>query len=145
MARFISKASEEASSVSRSSGRPSSAALRLTDSTLALSASQSGETAERWRYVDGSGEIGVISSVTQAFCQECTRARISPEGKLFTCLFASKGYDLRKFLSSTDAEISTVIAHLWQARDDRYSELRKNNAATHNLREGRVEMSYIGG
>jgi len=110
-----------------------------------VKANHRGETAERWRYVDGSGEIGVISSVTQAFCQECTRARISPEGKLFTCLFASKGYDLRKFLSSTDAEISTVIAHLWQARDDRYSELRKNNAATHNLREGRVEMSYIGG
>src|SRR5256712_10547163 len=102
-----------------------------------------GEVAERWRYKDGSGEIGVISSVTQAFCRACTRARLSTEGMLYTCLFASAGYDLRGMLrgGSSDEEISGAIARIWQARADRYSEVR--TAETAKLRK--IEMSYIGG
>ncbi|GGI54650.1 GTP 3',8-cyclase MoaA [Oxalicibacterium solurbis] len=104
-----------------------------------------GETANRWRHADGSGEIGVISSVTQAFCSDCSRARLSTEGKLYTCLFATGGHDLRALLrnGNSDEEISTVIAHIWRARDDRYSELRTAN--TSELKERKVEMSYIGG
>jgi cyclic pyranopterin phosphate synthase len=106
-----------------------------------------GETAERWRYVDGGGEIGVISSVTQAFCHTCTRARLSTEGKLFTCLFANSGHDLRALLREgrTDDEISTVLAHLWRARGDRYSQLRTANTTALDRSTKRVEMSYIGG
>jgi GTP 3',8-cyclase len=102
-----------------------------------------GEVAERWRYQDGSGEIGVISSVTQAFCRTCTRARLSTEGMLYTCLFATAGYDLRAMLRSgaPDAEISDSIAGIWHIRADRYSELR--TAETAKLRK--IEMSYIGG
>ena len=102
-----------------------------------------GEVAERWRYRDGSGEIGVISSVTQAFCRTCTRARLSTEGMLYTCLFATAGYDLRAMLrgGSSDEEISDAIARIWQARADRYSEIR--TAETAKLRK--IEMSYIGG
>ncbi len=102
-----------------------------------------GEVAERWRYRDGSGEIGVISSVTQAFCRTCTRARLSTEGMLYTCLFATAGYDLRAMLrgGSSDEEISGAIARIWQARADRYSEIR--TAETAKLRK--IEMSYIGG
>jgi cyclic pyranopterin phosphate synthase len=112
-----------------------------------IEAHYSGETAERWRYTDGSGEIGVISSVTKAFCQDCTRARLSTEGKLFTCLFASNGHDLRSFLrnGSSDIEITTAIAHLWRARGDRYSQLRTANTAIPDQQVKRVEMSYIGG
>lgn len=101
------------------------------------------ETASRWRYVDGDGEIGVISSVTQAFCRTCTRARISADGQLFTCLFASAGHDLRALLRGgcSDAELATVMAHLWRAREDRYSELRSEETAG----RPKVEMSYIGG
>lgn len=101
------------------------------------------ETASRWRYVDGDGEIGVISSVTQAFCRTCTRARISADGKLFTCLFASEGHDLRELLRGgcTDAELSAALVHLWRAREDRYSELRGQETT----RRQRIEMSYIGG
>lgn len=107
----------------------------------------SGETAERWRYADGSGEIGVISSVTQAFCQSCTRARLSTEGKLFTCLFATNGHDLRALVRGgrSDEEISTAIAHLWRARGDRYSQLRTANTEGLARAVKRVEMSYIGG
>jgi cyclic pyranopterin phosphate synthase len=85
-----------------------------------------GEVAERWRYKDGSGEIGVIASVTQAFCSTCTRARLSAEGKLYTCLFGIKGHDFRALLrgGATDEEISQAIARVWQRRDDRYSEIR---------------------
>lgn len=106
-----------------------------------------GETAERWRYVDGGGEIGVISSVTRAFCSDCTRARLSTEGKLYTCLFASAGHDLRSLLRGgrSDEEISTVIAHLWRARADRYSELRTANTPGTGQAARKVEMSYIGG
>ncbi len=107
-----------------------------------------GETSERWRYRDGKGEIGVISSVTRAFCHSCTRARISTEGKLYTCLFATHGHDLRALLRGgcSDEELATVMAHIWRARDDRYSELR--GAATRGLPvlDGKkIEMSYIGG
>ncbi len=106
-----------------------------------------GETAERWRYTDGGGEIGVISSVTQAFCQSCTRARLSTEGKLFTCLFATSGHDLRALVRGgrSDEEISTAIAHLWRARADRYSQLRTANTEGLARVIKRVEMSYIGG
>jgi len=102
-----------------------------------------GEVVERWRYGDGSGEIGVIASVTRPFCGGCTRARLSAEGKLFTCLFAIKGHDLRELLrdGASDAEISAAIGGIWWLREDRYSELR--TAATAGL--PKVEMSYIGG
>jgi cyclic pyranopterin phosphate synthase len=107
---------------------------------------QSSETAQRWRYQDGQGEIGVISSVTQAFCGSCTRARLSTEGKLYTCLFATSGHDLRALIRNgrSDAEISTAIAHLWRARSDRYSALRTANTPE-AIGAKRVEMSYIGG
>ncbi|MEY4368679.1 MAG: molybdenum cofactor biosynthesis protein [Pseudomonadota bacterium] len=106
-----------------------------------------GETAERWRYVDGSGEIGVISSVTQAFCTDCNRARLSTEGKLFTCLFATGGHDLRALLRAghSDEEIIAAVAHLWSQRDDRYSELRTINTDGLARPVRKVEMSYIGG
>lgn len=102
-----------------------------------------GEVAERWRYLDGGGEIGVISSVTQAFCSGCTRARLSTEGKLYTCLFAQQGHDLRALLRAgrSDADIAAAIAGIWHDRDDRYSEIR--TAATAAAKK--IEMSYIGG
>ncbi len=106
-----------------------------------------GETAGRWRYADGSGEIGLISSVTQAFCSDCSRVRLSTEGKLYTCLFATGGHDLRALLREgrSDAEISSALAHIWQARTDRYSDMRTADTATLQPRAGKVEMSYIGG
>ena len=102
-----------------------------------------GEVAERWRYSDGSGEVGFISSVTQAFCKNCTRARLSAEGQLFTCLFATKGTDLRSLIraDAADEEISAAIAKVWRGRGDRHSEIRTEESA--KLRK--VEMSYIGG
>ncbi|MGH2771125.1 MAG: GTP 3',8-cyclase MoaA [Actinomycetota bacterium] len=102
-----------------------------------------GEVASRWRYRDGSGEIGVIASVTQPFCRSCTRARLSAEGALYTCLFATRGHDLRSLLRSgaSDEEISDVIAGIWSRRADRYSEIRSSNTA----RLPKVEMSHIGG
>jgi GTP 3',8-cyclase len=102
-----------------------------------------GEVANRWRYRDGSGEIGVISSVTQPFCGDCTRARLSAEGKLYTCLFAVTGHDLRALLrgGASDTEVFDAIGRLWRVRDDRYSEIR--SAETVDL--PKVEMSYIGG
>ncbi len=115
-----------------------------------------GETAERWRYADGGGEVGFISSVTQAFCRDCNRARLSTEGKLFMCLFASHGHDLRALLRSprpdgsafSDADIAAAVGLLWSERDDRYSELRSAGdariaAGSHGGR--RIEMHYIGG
>lgn len=103
-----------------------------------------GEVAERWRYVDGGGEIGVISSVTQAFCSTCTRMRLSTEGKLFTCLFAESGHDLRALLrgGADDDELDAFIAGVWKQRSDRYSALRTANTGA--LRK-KIEMSYIGG
>lgn len=105
-----------------------------------------GETAERWRYVDGAGEIGVISSVTQAFCRDCNRARLSTEGKLFLCLFASRGHDLRALLRGdySDEQIAAAIGLVWGEREDRYSELRAARQAS-DAGERRVEMHYIGG
>jgi len=102
-----------------------------------------GEVAERWRYRDGSGEIGVIASVTQAFCADCTRARLSADGSLYTCLFATQGHDLRGLVRSdaTDHQIADSIAAIWTARDDRYSELRSEETA--GLKK--IEMSFIGG
>ena len=108
-----------------------------------VDANYTGEVAERWRYVDGAGEIGVISSVTQAFCATCTRMRLSTEGSLFTCLFAERGHDLKALLrrGASDDEVRNEIAAVWQRRADRYSEIRTEQTA--KLRK--VEMSYIGG
>ena len=102
-----------------------------------------GEVANRWRYQDGGGEIGVIASVSQPFCGDCTRARLSAEGFLYTCLFATKGYDLRRLLRSeaSDEKISSSVFSTWRARTDRYSEIRSSQ--TRGL--PKVEMSYIGG
>jgi cyclic pyranopterin phosphate synthase len=102
-----------------------------------------GEVADRWRYRDGGGEIGVIASVTQPFCRDCTRARISAEGMLYTCLFAAQGHDLRALLRSgaSDDDLSRELVALWGRRSDRYSEIR--SAAT--TARPKVEMSYIGG
>ena len=124
-----------------------------------LDPSAPGETAERWGYVGANGqydpalgEIGVISSVTQAFCGDCNRARLSTEGKLYLCLFASLGYDIKSLLrgngaqpGATDAELASAIGHIWQGRADRYSELRSSMAADTGTGARRVEMSYIGG
>ena len=111
-----------------------------------LDASAPGETAQRWGYADGSGEIGVISSVTQAFCQDCNRARLSTEGQLYLCLFASRGHDLRSLLrgDATDLDLAQAIAGIWQGRGDRYSELRGSGALPATAGK-RIEMSYIGG
>ena len=102
-----------------------------------------GEVAQRYRYRDGSGEIGVIASVTQPFCGDCTRARLSADGKLYTCLFAVRGHDLRAVLraGASDAELDETVRAVWERRTDRYSELRTEK--TSSLRK--VEMSYIGG
>ena len=147
---------------------PSSEVIKLIQSELPLvqlEPSQPGETAQRWGYADANGkhdpslgEIGVISSVTQAFCSDCNRARLSTEGKLYLCLFASQGYDLRPLLRDTtlnetsdsgkDATITTALAHIWQGRTDRYSELRSSMPADTTTAADspkRVEMSYIGG
>ncbi|MDD5031366.1 MAG: GTP 3',8-cyclase MoaA [Rhodoferax sp.] len=121
---------------------------------IPLQASQPGETAQRWGYAGadgqydpGLGEIGVISSVTQAFCHSCNRARLSTEGQLYLCLFAEKGYDLRQLLRSgaSDADLANAIGHIWQGRSDRYSELRSALAPDTGAPIKRVEMSYIGG
>ena len=102
-----------------------------------------GEVAERWRYLDGGGEIGVISSVSEAFCSTCTRARLSTDGQLYTCLFAQRGYDLKSLLrgGSDDAAIVEAVTGIWQRRDDRYSEIRTAETA----KSRKVEMSFIGG
>jgi len=107
-----------------------------------------GETAQRWRYLDGGGEIGVISSVTQAFCRDCNRARLSTEGRLYLCLFSHHGHDLRHLLrgaQANDAELTGAIADIWAGRADRYSELRERGIAQGGSGERKVEMHYIGG
>ena len=128
--------------------------LRAELPLVPLEPSSPGETAERWGYADASGqhdpalgEVGVISSVTQAFCHDCNRARLSTEGKLYLCLFASQGYDLRSLLrgGASDADIAAAIAPIWQQRSDRYSELRSTLPADNSQGARRVEMSYIGG
>ncbi len=120
--------------------------VRTVDAELPLESADpnyAGEVAARWRYRDGGGEIGVIASVTQAFCRDCTRVRLSTDGKLYTCLFATDGYDLRALLreGAGDGPIGNAIAAIWRQRADRYSEIRTANTA----RIPKVEMSYIGG
>ena len=121
---------------------------------VALEPSSPGETAQRWGYAgtagthdQSAGEIGVISSVTQAFCGDCNRARISTEGQLYLCLFASQGYDLRSLIrgKATDEDLASAIGHIWSARTDRYSALRSTMEADTGSGVRRVEMSYIGG
>src|SRR3954468_17259924 len=106
-----------------------------------------GEVAKRWRYKDGKGEIGIIASVTQPFCGDCTRSRISAEGKLYTCLFAVRGHDLRALIRSgaSDDDIAAKLAEIWRVRGDRYSELRSQNTVDPAIGASKVEMSYIGG
>jgi cyclic pyranopterin phosphate synthase len=106
-----------------------------------------GEVARRWRYEDGAGEIGVITSVTRPFCGGCTRARLSAEGKLYTCLFATQGTDLKTPLreGATDDELADLIAGVWRVRADRYSELRTRATGAPAAPRPKVEMSYIGG
>jgi cyclic pyranopterin phosphate synthase len=108
-----------------------------------VSSTYPGEVVKRWRYVDGTGEIGVITSVTQPFCGDCTRARLSAEGKLYTCLFAGSGSDLRARLRAgeDDAALTAHIRETWAGRRDRYSQER----AQAPIRLRRIEMSYIGG
>jgi len=103
-----------------------------------------GEVAQRWRYVDGGGELGIISSVTQPFCSTCSRARLSAKGELFTCLFATQGHDLRALVrdpEKTDEQLTEHLAGIWSVRSDRYSEIRSENTVS----LPKVEMSYIGG
>src|SRR5262249_45534662 len=105
-----------------------------------------GEVARRWRYKDGKGEVGIIASVTQPVCGDCTRSRISAEGKLYTCLFAVRGHDLRALIrgGASDEDISAKLAEIWRVRGDRYSELRSQGIVP-DQGEAKVEMSYIGG
>ena len=131
---------------------PSSDVLRRIRSAFAiepLPVRTVGETAERWRYAEPgiAGEIGTISSVTRAFCHDCNRARLSTEGKLFLCLFASRGHDIGGLLrrGASDDELSATIAAIWQGRTDRYSELRADADPSVAAAERRVEMHYIGG
>jgi GTP 3',8-cyclase len=136
---------------------PSADVVRLIHADMPLvqlDPSSLGETAERWGYANASGqydpsagEIGVISSVTQAFCHDCNRARLSTEGKLYLCLFASQGHDLRALIrgGASDIAIESAIGHIWGARADRYSELRSAMKADEGVGARRVEMSYIGG
>ena len=129
--------------------------LQAEFSLIALEATNPGETAQRWGYADANGqhdvnagEIGVISSVTQAFCHDCNRARLSTEGQLYLCLFANQGYDLRALVrgATDDHALANAIRHIWQGRSDRYSELRSTlGADTGPAGQRRVEMSYIGG
>ncbi len=125
---------------------PAAEIVRAIDAKLPLEPIEPnyrGEVARRWRYRDGGGEIGVIASVTQPFCGDCTRARLSPEGQLFTCLFGARGFDLREPLraGAGDGELEAIITGVWTSREDRYSELR--TAETAGL--PKVEMSHIGG
>jgi cyclic pyranopterin phosphate synthase len=120
--------------------------LSIIDKEFALDAiapEYYGEVSRRWRYQDNRAEIGIITSVTQPFCGHCTRARLSAKGQLYTCLFGTKGYDLRTLLrdGSSDEAISTNLVQHWGQRKDRYSEVRSEQTA--NL--PKVEMSYIGG
>ena len=108
-----------------------------------IKANYGGEVAERWEYVDGEGEIGFISSVTRAFCESCSRARLSADGKIYTCLFATGGFDIKGELrkGASDREILSLLVDLWGSRKDRYSEIRTLNTPS----KKKVEMSYIGG
>ncbi len=125
---------------------PASEIIRLISAEMPLKPLEPnyrGEVAGRWQYADGSGEIGIIASVTQPFCRDCSRARLSAEGDLYTCLFAVKGVNLRDLLrgGASDEEISQAIASVWNTRADRYSELRSENTTS----LPKVEMWHIGG
>ncbi|MDY7549105.1 GTP 3',8-cyclase MoaA [Glaciimonas sp. CA11.2] len=125
---------------------PSAQIVRMIGAEMPLIEAEpnyTGEVAERWIYADGSGEIGVISSVTQAFCSTCTRARLSTDGKLYTCLFAQSGHDLRALIRAdkSDAQIAAAIGLILSQREDRYSEIRTEETA----QSKKIEMSYIGG
>jgi cyclic pyranopterin phosphate synthase len=125
---------------------PSAEIVKMIGDRYALESADpnyTGEVAERWRYADGAGEIGVISSVTQAFCRDCNRLRLSAEGSLYTCLFAQQGHPLKHLLrtGASDEAIANEIASVWRARGDRYSELR----TTETAKQRKIEMSYIGG
>ncbi|HKB53252.1 MAG TPA: GTP 3',8-cyclase MoaA [Ramlibacter sp.] len=136
---------------------PSAEVIKLIERELPLvplDATAPGETAQRWAYADGGGEIGVISSVTQAFCGECNRARLSTEGQLYLCLFATRGHDLRTLVRgdstrgiapATEEQLASAIGRIWQGRADRYSQLRATSAPGEGEGARRVEMSYIGG
>ncbi|ULX54572.1 cyclic pyranopterin phosphate synthase [Cupriavidus taiwanensis] len=129
---------------------PSAEVVKRIDAEFPLEpvqANYAGETAERWRYRDGAGEVGVISSVTHAFCGDCSRIRLSTEGRLYLCLFATEGFDLRALLRGgySDLEISNAIAQVWQGRTDNYSEQRSDPAVRAKRAERKIEMSYIGG
>ena len=108
-----------------------------------MAPTNAGEVAERYRYVDGGGEIGIIASVSRPFCGDCNRARLSADGQLYTCLFATSGHDLRALLrgGSTDEALESVLRATWEAREDRYSEIRSEETVA----LPKVEMSYIGG
>ena len=125
------------------SGREILTELQSVARLVPADANYFGEVAERWKWADGAGEIGIITSVTQPFCGTCTRARLAANGELYLCLFAGTGHDLRSLLrnGASDDEIASVLANIWRARTDRYSEER--SAATPGLRK--VEMSHIGG
>jgi cyclic pyranopterin phosphate synthase len=125
---------------------PAAEVVRMIDAEMPLTSidpNYAGEVAERWRYRDGGGEIGVIASVTQAFCRSCTRARLSTEGRLYTCLFATTGFDLKSLLrnGASDETLAAAVGAVWGQRADRYSEIR--TAATAAV--PKIEMSYIGG
>lgn len=114
---------------------------------IPISVSSVGETAQRWSYVDGRGEVGFISSVTQAFCGDCNRARLSTEGRIYTCLFAASGSDLRRLLrtGASEEQLAGAIQQVWSRRTDRYSQLRSENGQALQTNTRRVEMHYIGG
>jgi len=125
---------------------PAAEIVRMIDAEMPLELvppNYLGEVANRWHYRDGSGEDGLIASVTQPFCRDCTRARLSTDGKLYTCLFATTGHDLRALLraGAVDAELAKAIARVWRIRDDRYSEIRSSET----VGAPKIEMSYIGG
>jgi cyclic pyranopterin phosphate synthase len=125
---------------------PATEIIQTIDDTFPLEpveAAYRGEVAQRYRYRDGAGEIGVIASVTQPFCGDCTRARLSADGRVYTCLFAVRGHDMRAVLRSgaDDVALGNAIHAIWERRSDRYSELRTEETT----RLSKVEMSYIGG
>jgi GTP 3',8-cyclase len=129
---------------------PAAEVVKLIDAEFPVEpveANYRGEVAKRWRYKDGKGEIGLIASVTQPFCGDCTRSRISAEGKLYTCLFAVRGHDLRALIRSgaSDEDLAAKLAEIWRVRGDRYSELRSQNTVDPAIGGRKVEMSYIGG
>ena len=128
---------------------PAAELVEIIDKEMPIESLQpnySGEVAKRWRYSDGGGEVGFITSVTQSFCGDCSRARLSAVGKVYTCLFAATGQDLRGMLraGASDEELSRFIGRIWSQREDRYSELRGQIPVTAET-PPRVEMSHIGG